>query len=154
MRRIAPILLLACSLFGVNFVGFVDAQTRDTPGESAPNNTASPACSRVTDNRTIRTLSDVLSCIAPYADGPAQTINYHFATEALIRFIDRIDRIDYCSISSPFPGGELSYFISRIHQINEAVNTALSTPKDSDYWVLDRNDPFPILLPYKNRIIS
>jgi hypothetical protein len=157
MRRVLAIFVLASGLFGVNLVETAHSQTAtpagSAPDASIPKNAASLRCSGVTDNRAIRTLGDILSCISAFADGPEQTINYFSATDAVIRFIDNIDHIEYCSSARDSRGARLA-LIDEIRQLNEKVNAALATSKDSDYWVLDRSDPPSILLPYKNRLIS
>jgi hypothetical protein len=151
-RRTAPILLLAGILASANLVSLARAEPA-TPGRTAGPSvrTNIPPCSGNTDNRTVTNLTDVLSCIAPYSDAPTSTKYHYQATLELINFIDRIDR---CTPSHPISSSELLDMLTKIKDINEKVNTALGTPKDSDYWVLDRDDPPSVLLRYKNRIIS
>jgi hypothetical protein len=123
--------------------------TTETPDASI---TQLQHCSATTDNRPIKYLEQILFCISQYVDEPRDTINYYRATDALIRFIDRIDRSEYC------PGGHdprsvRPDLIEEIRHVNAAVNTALSTPKDTDYWVLDRRVPYQVFLPYRNHLI-
>jgi len=151
MRRVLAIFLVASSLSAISLGEVVHSQpaapTRTTPDASA-------LCSAVSDDRKIKDLHDILSCISPYAEAPPQTINYWIATDELIRFIDRIDRVDYCLGQRLHPREERLEWANRIRRINAAVNTALSTPKDADYWILDSFHPYPILLQYINRTIS